>query len=61
LQTAWRRGAIHGAAAGQAFYLTCDAVEPADGSVALELGLALRQPADYRVVSMVMRTGSSPR
>jgi hypothetical protein len=58
LQAAWRRGALHGASAGQAFFVRATA-DPESGNLALELGMALRQPADYRVVRVVMRTASA--
>jgi phage tail sheath protein FI len=58
LQAAWRRGALHGASVGQAFFVRANADEQA-GNLALEVGVALRQPADYRVVRVVMRTGSA--
>jgi phage tail sheath protein FI len=59
LQAAWRRGALHGAAAGQAFSITCEPSDKHPGHIVLEVGLALRQPTEFRVARLILRTASA--
>jgi hypothetical protein len=59
LHAAWRRGALQGASARQAFFVECERADATSGAVVVELGLALCQPGDYRVLRMVMRNDAA--
>ena len=55
LDGAWRKGALLGDTAGQAYYVRCDS-GPDSGAatrrdeVMVEIGLAVRRPGDFRVL-----------
>ena len=60
----WQAGALQGASAAEAFYVKCDAEtnppeEREQGRVVTELGLATALPAEFVVVRIVHREGTS--
>jgi phage tail sheath protein FI len=64
LERLWRSGALQGAAAGEAFFVKCDAeTNPPEtreqGHVVTEIGLAPASPAEFIVVHVVQRAGST--
>lgn len=64
LSKLWQEGALKGQTAGEAFYVKCDAeTNPADGreagQVATEIGLAPSTPAEFIVVRVTHRAGTT--
>jgi hypothetical protein len=64
LETLWRAGALRGATADEAFYVKCDAeTNPPEsreaGRVVTEVGLALVAPAEFVVVRIFHRAGTT--
>lgn len=60
----WRAGGLKGKNATQAFYVTCDAsnnteVSVANGEVNIEVGVALQYPAEFVVITISQWTGGS--
>ncbi|HSQ30447.1 MAG TPA: phage tail sheath subtilisin-like domain-containing protein [Gemmatimonadaceae bacterium] len=60
----WRAGALQGTSASDAFFVRCDAeLNPADsremGQVVTEIGLAATTPAEFIVVSVQHRSGTT--
>jgi hypothetical protein len=60
----WQAGALKGASTAEAFYVKCDAeTNPAEdreqGRVTTEIGLAAASPAEFIVVRIVHRVGST--
>ncbi|HEY5955037.1 MAG TPA: phage tail sheath subtilisin-like domain-containing protein [Polyangiaceae bacterium] len=64
LERLWRAGALQGATADEAFYVKCDtennpASERELGQVTTEIGLAPALPAEFIVIRVIHRAGSS--
>jgi uncharacterized protein len=64
LEKLWQIGALKGATIGEAFFVKCDAeTNPAEereqGRVATEIGLAAALPAEFIVVRIIHRAGST--
>lgn len=60
----WRAGGLKGRNATQAFYVTCDAtnnteISVANGEVNIEVGVALQYPAEFVVITISQWTGGS--
>ena len=60
----WRAGGLKGRNATQAFYVTCDAsnnteTSVANGEVHVEVGVALQYPAEFVVITISQWTGGS--
>lgn len=60
----WRAGGLKGKNATQAFYVTCDAsnnteTSVANGEVHVEVGVALQYPAEFVVITISQWTGGS--
>jgi Bacteriophage tail sheath protein len=60
----WRAGALQGDAAADAFFVRCDAdLNPADtrdrGQVVTEIGLAPTSPAEFIIVTVQLRDGTT--
>lgn len=64
LNSLWQAGALKGASPAEAFYVKCDAEtnppeEREQGRVATEVGLATALPAEFIVVRIIHREGTS--
>lgn len=60
----WRAGGLKGKNANQAFYVTCDATNNteesiANGEVHIEVGVALQYPAEFVVITISQWTGGA--